>query len=378
VSGATGATGAARTEVAVRVSTLELFFDLVFVFTVTQLTGVLVDELSLVGVVRVLLMLGVIWWMYGGYAWLTNAVALTSSARRAMLLTGMAGFLAIALAIPSAFDGGGWVFGVGYWVVNAVHTGLFVRAAGTGSAAAMKGLAPLNLASATLVLAGGLAPGGWRYAAWAAAMALQIATPYLYSQRRHTITATHFVERHGLVMIIALGESVVAIGVGAAEVPLTIGLLAVAILGLVLVYFLWWAYFGGDDERAEHVLAAAAPERRPRLALRAYGYAHYPMLLGIVVLATGVKKAIGHPFDHLTVPQALALSGGVALFLAGDVWFRRVLGIGRVGYRAVAVLGALAVIPLGPVMAVAQLGALAAMLALLLTAEGHLPGRARS
>src|SRR5213076_693325 len=115
-------------EPAIRVSTLELFFDLVFVFTITQLTDVLVHHLDAVGVVRVLLMLGVIWWMYGGYAWLTNAVAPSSTTRRSLLLSGMAGFLLIALAVPGAFGASGWIFGVAYLGVNLVHLVLFIRA----------------------------------------------------------------------------------------------------------------------------------------------------------------------------------------------------------------------------------------------------------
>src|SRR5918911_5439474 len=140
---------------AVRVSTLELFFDLVFVFTVTQLTGILAAHLDLKHLVDVLLLLGVIWWMYSGYAWLTNAVAPNSPARRTLLLTGMAGFLVMALAIPDGFGRYGWLFGVSYVVVNLVHTALFLRA-GPQAAVALRRLGPLNIASALLGLVGGL------------------------------------------------------------------------------------------------------------------------------------------------------------------------------------------------------------------------------
>jgi low temperature requirement protein LtrA len=144
----------------VRVSTPELFFDLVFVFTITQLTEVLADHLDLVGVVRVTLMLGVIWWMYSAYAWLTNAITPSSPLRRALLLVGMGSFLAVALAVPDAFGAAGWLFGLGYMVVNLVHTGVFAMAGGESVVRALRGgLAPLNLLSSSLVLAGGFSPG---------------------------------------------------------------------------------------------------------------------------------------------------------------------------------------------------------------------------
>jgi len=367
---ATPAGTAAGVEPAVRVSTLELFFDLVFVFTITQLTGLLAGDLTPAGLGRVMLMLGVIWWMYGGYAWLTNAVAPTNTLRRGLLITGMAGFLAVALGIPDGYGPAGWAFGVGYFVVNAVHSGLFRLAGGPGAAAAMRWLGPLNLLSATLVLAGGFAPGGWRYGAWAAALAVQIASPYLHPIGGFTISATHFVERHGLVVIVALGESVVAIGAGVGARP-TWRLVAVAVLGLVLAYYLWWAYFGGDDERAERALAGIAdPHRRARAALSAYGYAHYPILLGIVVLAAGVKKAIGHAFDHLLPAQALAVGGGVILFLGGDLAFRAVLRIPGPWYRIGCIVAAAVTVPLGLLYATVQLAVLTAVIAVLLAIEG--------
>ena len=148
-----------------------------------------------------------------------------------------------------------------------------------------------------------------------AAFAVQIATPYLIPIGGFTISAAHFVERHGLVIIIALGESVVAIGVGADELHLDIGLLAVAVAGLVVAYFLYWAYFGGDEERAEHALDSIADsKRRARMALQAYGYAHYPMLIGIIATAAGIKKEIAHAFGHVSAragDRARRRRGGV-------------------------------------------------------------------
>jgi low temperature requirement protein LtrA len=347
----------------VRVSTLELFFDLVFVFTVTQLTAILAEHLDLKHLVDVLLLLGVIWWMYSGYAWLTNAVAPNSTMRRTLLLTGMAGFLVMALAIPDAFGRYGWLFGVSYLVVNLVHTTLFLRA-GALAAVALRRLGPLNIASALLVLVGGVAPEPFRHLCWAAAVALQIVTPYLHRIEMHVLHAGHFVERHGLVVIVAIGESIVAIGVGFAGVELDAAAVAVALLGLAIAYYLWWIYFAGDDERSEHVLAHTAdPLRRTRLAVRAWGYAHYFLLLGIVVLAVGIKKTVGHAFEGLDWKYAIALGGGVALYQLGHAWFVGMLRLPGWKHRVVAALIVLATIPLGHLMAVAQLAAIPLIMA---------------
>ena len=179
----------------------------------------------------------------------------------------MGGFLIVALAAPQAFGASGWAFGAGYLVVNVVHTVLFLRAGDTGIAQAMRGLAPLNLASALLVLVGGLLEGWPRYALWAAALALQIATPYLHRVEGHRVVAGHFVERHGLVVIVAIGESIVAIGVGASDLALGLSLVLVALLSLALSASLWWLYFS-DESAVERSLArrdaGAAPGDGPR------------------------------------------------------------------------------------------------------------------
>jgi low temperature requirement protein LtrA len=355
--------GTPAVEPAIRVSTLELFFDLVFVFTITQLTEVLVDRLSLATVGDVLLVLGVVWWMYSGYAWLTNAVAPSSTTRRTLLLTGMGGFLVMALAIPEAFGDAGWIFGVSYLVVNLVHSALFVRA-GPQAARAMRTLAPLNISSALLVLAGGVLPEPYRHLCWVAALGLQIATPYLHPLGMHAIAPGHFVERHGLVVIVAIGESIVAIGLGFRGLPVGLDTVVVALLGLGIAYYLWWVYFAKDDARAEHVLASTAdPLRRARIALQGWGYAHYPMIIGIVVLAAGVKKTVGHPFEAAHWGPALALGGGAAIYLLGHAWFLRVLRLPGSAHRIVAAAAVLATIPLGHVLAVAQLAAIPLIMA---------------
>jgi low temperature requirement protein LtrA len=354
-----------------RVSTLELFFDLVFVFTITQLTAVLSDDPTPRGLLRVVLMLGVIYYMYGGYAWLTNAVAADRAARRLLLLGGMAGYLVLALAIPRAFSEGDAAFGVAYLVVVAIHAGLFTRAGPTHTVRAVFRLAPFNLGSALLVLAAVLVEGTLAYLLWAAAFALEWFTPILAGTGGFRIAPAHFVERHGLVVIVALGESIVAIGIGAADLPVDPALASVAVLGLLLAACLWWAYFGGDDDtRAERALAAVPDDRRGWVAIQAFGYWHLLMLLGVIAMAAGLKDAIGHAFDPLDLAHALMLAGGAALFLAGDLLFRRTLHLGPAALRATAAALALATVPVGLALsALAQLTTLVLVLAAALTLE---------
>jgi low temperature requirement protein LtrA len=341
----TGAIGEAEAEEQ-RVTSLELFFDLVFVFTLTQLTTLLAGNPSLLGGIRVTLIFVVLFWMYGGYAWLTNQVPPTRPARRLLLILGMAAFLICALAVPRAFDGAGVVFGFGYLLVTLVHLGLYASAYG---ATIVRWIGPFNLASALCVILAGVVGGPAVYPLWVAAILIQFVTPFTSrSQERPRIRADHFVERHGLLLLIALGESVVAVGIGVGHEPLSLGLFGTVLLGLALAATLWWAYFASDEEQAERALATAEPvDRQLRLAIAAYFFAYLPMLLGIITFAAGVKESIGEAGHRLDVAAAVTLGAGVALYLGGDVAFRTALGIRPVAARAVAAAAALVTIVLG-------------------------------
>ncbi len=368
---------APETEDLRRVSALELFFDLVFVFTITQLTTVLANEPTWRGLLQAVLMLGVIWWMYDGYAWLTNAVAPDLLRRRLVLLGGMAGFLVLALATPHAFSGAGEAFGIAYVVIVAIHAGLFIRETPEDVTRAILTLAPYNLVTALLVLAGGLAGGTAQYVLWALAFVGEWASAVISETEGYNIAPAHFVERHALVVIVALGESVVAVGIGAAGLPIDLELVGVAVLGLLLAACLWWAYFGEGEDAPERALAAAPRNRRPRMALNAFGYAFLPLLFGIIAVAAALKQATGHPFDDLEPARALQLSGGVAAYLLGDALFRASLHLARAPWRMAAGVLALAAIPLGTqVSAVAQIAAIVVVLAGALALEQARPATA--
>jgi low temperature requirement protein LtrA len=282
----------------------------------------------------------------------------------------MAGYLVLALCIPRAFDDGGTAFGLAYVAIVGIHAGLFIRATPVTVSQAMRGLAPYNLFTALLVAAGGIVGGTTQYVLWALAGAGEWISGRLFVSGGFEVAPSHFVERHGLVIIVALGESIVAVGIGASDLPIDLKLALVAVLGLALVTCLWWAYFGADEEGPERALSTAPPERRPGMALDAFGYAYLGLLLGIIAVAAGLEEAIAHPFDHVEPSRALHLAGGVALFLAANVAFRLILGLGSVAWRAAAAAGALATIPLGTALAAtAQIGAVVAVLVAALALE---------
>jgi low temperature requirement protein LtrA len=350
-----------------RVSTLELFFDLVFVFAITQLTGILAHDESIADGFRVLLVFGVLWWMYGGYVWLSNARTPARPPERLLMLAGMAGFLVMGLAIPDAFGRDGVALGVGYLIVVLIHAGLYQRINRN-----IARVAPFNLAAALLVIVAGIVEGPAAYGLWAAALAVQVLSPFVLPVRgRFGIQPSHFTERHGALVIIVLGESVVDIGIGAEGHAVTVSLAFSAVLGLALTAALWWAYFGAeDDEKAERAMLAADPAARPALALAAYFYAYIPMLLGIVALASGVKEAIVNTGNTLPAGPCLAMGCGVALFLAGSAAFRHALRIGAERYRLTAAVVSLAASWVGVTLSVAaEMALLTVIVAAALMAE---------
>ncbi|MDG4821843.1 low temperature requirement protein A [Asanoa sp. WMMD1127] len=366
-------------ETSVRVSTLELFFDLVVVFTIMQLTDSLADHLGWAALGETVLMLALIWWMYSGYAWLTNAMAPSSTYRRTLLLVGMAGFLIIALAIPGSFGAKGWAFGVGYLLVTLAHSVLFLHSAGASAVRAAVGFAPLNLVSAGLVLAGGLLPSSSRAIWWGAALVVQFVIPFLRRLGGVSLIAGHFVERHGLIMIIVIGESIVSIGLGFAGVSLDGASILLALLGLGVAYYFWWAYFAGDEERSTAALAGITdPVRRAWIAIWAFGHAHFPMVIGIVLFSAGIKEAIPAAFDPLAWSAAAALAAGAALFLVGHAVFLLILGIRHgVPHRLMAAVLILPTVFIGRIDATAQVLAILAIMSVGLIIE-DLPELIRS
>src|SRR5918992_5627934 len=308
-----------------RVTPLELFFDLVFVFALTQVTGFLADHLTWLGMLQGGALLIVLWWAWGGYSWLTNAVpAEDVIPARLVILAAMAAMLVASLAVPDAFGEYGVLFGLAYFVVRVLHVVLFVLATGSTPEArqAMLRLAPGFLGAPLLLIPAGFLNGFAQGALWAVALAIDLGVSLVRGVSGFRVHAGHFVERYGLIVIIALGESIVAIGVGASGLELGAGVVVAAVLGIALAAALWWAYFDLVMLVAERRLSAAKGAERARLARDAYSYLHLPMLAGIVLVALGIKQTLAYVGDPLGTIPAVALCGGVALFLLGHNAFR--------------------------------------------------------
>jgi low temperature requirement protein LtrA len=343
---------AARVVEIERASTLELFLDLVFVFTVTQLTELVAHPDGLGSYGQAALILVVTFWMYDGFVWLTGTVSLARPAIRISIFAAMAGFLVMAMAIPTAFGpsesssfDGGVAFGVAYLAVTPIHAGLFSTAP-TSSATAIWRLAPFNLAGAALVLIAGFVDPDWRWVLWLLAVAIMVSNTVMRREEGFTLSATHFVERHGLVILIALGESIVAIGAGAAGLKIDAALAGTAALALALSASMWWLYFDRDDERAGRVLVSTARGRQARLGMW-IAYSHLVMVAGVVLMAAGVESIVAHPKDPAETAAAWNLAAGTSVYLLGEGWFRASLGIGGWVRRLVAAAVLLATVAVG-------------------------------
>lgn len=326
-------------QVAGEVTTLELFFDLVFVFAITQLTSTL-SHGTLAGVGRAALLLLMIWWMYSGYAWLTNAAPPVTPRRRALLLVGMIGNFVAALAIPHAYGVDRVVFAGALLLVVLVHAGMYVTEAARVTRGMILQLLGWNIAGAGVALAGAIVGHGLVYW-WLGAVVVQAVIPRTVSitsfnraeddgMPSFALVPPHFIERHGLMLLIALGESVLAIGVGVSAGVHHIGLDRIAFAGvsLMLASALYWAYFGtGEEAKAEAALDAAAPERTQAMALASFGYAFWVVLFAVMLTASGLHHALAHPTHAMPWAYAAQLCCGVGAFWAGLAFFRRVLGI---------------------------------------------------
>ncbi|HEV7163186.1 MAG TPA: low temperature requirement protein A [Solirubrobacteraceae bacterium] len=307
-----------------RVTSLELFFDLVFVLALTQCTALMAGTPTWEGVLKGLLVLGVLWWSWVGYAWLTSVVDPEEGSVRLVMFAAMAALLVAALCVPGAFGGDALLFACAYGVVRAAHIGLFMLAS-RGDAAlrsSVVGLAGSTAVGMGLLLAAAFTSHGLQIGLWALALLLDAGGPFLFGAEGWRLVPGHFAERHGAIIIIALGESIVAIGAGSSA-SVNGGVVAAAVLGTVVAGALWWLYFDVVAIVAERRLAKAAEGReRNEVARDSYSYLHFPMVAGIALVALGLKKTLAHVSDPLAFIPAAAMLGGGALYLLAHVAFR--------------------------------------------------------
>ena len=354
------------------VSPLELFFDLVFVLAFTQCTALMADEPTWEGLAKGLLVLGVLWWSWVGYAWVTSVVDPEDDAVRLVIFAAMAALLIVALCVPEAFGDSALILACAYAVVRIAHIALFMLASRDqpNLRASVIGLSISTGIASGLLLSASFADGALQGAIWVLALVLDIGLPYLFWAEGWQLKPHHFAERHGLIVIIALGESIVAVGVGA-EHGVDGGVVAAAIVGTAVAAALWWLYFDVVALVAARRLADAQPGREQNeMARDSYSILHLPMVAGIVLVALGMKKTLGEVEDPLKLVPATALLGGAAMYLLAHVAFRyrhiHTLNTRRLGLAVllVAFIAAAIEIP-----ALATISVLALALALLIVVE---------
>ena len=307
-----------------RVTPLELFFDLVFVLAITQCTALMSHDQTWSGLAQGLLILGVLWWAWVGYSWLTSVIDPEAEAVRFVIFVAMAALLIVSLCVQEAFDNLALTFALGIGVFRTAHIALFMLAGADDQdlRRSVIGLAVSTAVAVGLLIVASLFDGVAQGALWALAIFLDMAGPYFFGSEGWKIVPGHFAERHGLILIIALGESIVAIGVGASG-ALDLGIGAAAVLGVFLAAALWWTYFDVVAlVSARRLGEAEVGKIQNELARDSYSFIHLLMIAGIVLMALGMKVTIGHYDEHLHDVPAFALLGGLAVYLIGLVAFR--------------------------------------------------------
>jgi low temperature requirement protein LtrA len=365
-----------------RVTPLELFFDLVFVLAITQCTALMAAHPTWEGLAEGVLVLAMLWWAWVGYAWLTSVVDPEEGSVRLAIFVAMAALLVAALCVPRAFGANGLEFAIAYAIVRVAQIALFNVASRDDPQlrhSILTGLVGSTATGAALLVTASFTDGALQLGLWALALVLDMSGPLFFGVEGWKLVPGHFAERHGLIVLIALGESIVAIGVGANH-SVDAGVIGAAVLGTILAAALWWMYFDVVALVAARRLARAAVGREQNaLARDAYSFLHLPMIVGIVLVALGMKKTLAHVEDPLKIVPDFALLGGVAIYLLAHVAFRYRGGRTLSRRRLFLALGVLALVPVGVELpALATLGILAGLLVGLIAYETHSYGESRA
>jgi low temperature requirement protein LtrA len=370
-----------------RVSTIELFFDLVFVYAITQTTQLMADHLSLLGIGQGLAMLAVLWWCWCSFAWLGTTIHVDHGIARLAMFGAMAVMFLVSLTIPEAFtDRPGGLYApllfVGcYFAVRVLHQVAYLGAA-QHDPGLRKVLIKMWLGlgpSIVLLAVAAFMSGPWQLVLWVVALGADYVNVYFSGPEGWRMNSpAHFAERFGLIVIIALGESIVAIGIGIGPVPMTWLIAGAAVCGLGVAAGMWWTYFDVVARVSEHRLTRATGLDRVKIATDSYTFLHLPLIAGIVLVALGLKKALLYIADteHHVPGEAVhgvaiwALTGGLALYLVAlSSLRRRNLGSWNVQRLMLAVLLLAATPLLEHLPAAALVGIIAALVLGLITFE---------
>ena len=328
-----------------KTSYLELFFDLVFVFAFTQVTALILEDTSPQGFARAALVLAMVWWAWSAYAWMTNAVDVENAVTRLIMFAAMVAGFFMALAVPDAFqDEAAW-FAVAYFAVRVLQPALYlwgVRDEPETFGVLLR-LTPWFFIAAFVALVGGFVDPDYRAWVWVASLVIDVIGTLTAARGDWHVSPSHFAERFALIVIIALGESIVAIGVGTSHLTRDATYAISVVVAFAGVAALWWAYFDFTAVAAERSLRRASGRDRSALARDIFTYFHYPLVLGVILYAVAAKKTLEHPRDPLSNAGRWALGLGIALFLVGFALMRfRV--IRRVAWERLAAAAAILVI----------------------------------
>ena len=347
-----------------KTSYIELFFDLVFVFAFTQVTALILEDTSPQGFLRSALVLAMVWWAWSAYAWMTDAIDVDNSVTRLIMFAAMVAGFFMALSVPDAFqDEAAW-FAVAYFVARVLHTALYAWGVREhpGQLRAVAQLTPWFLVAALVALAGGFADPEYRAWIWLASLVIDVVGTLTIARGEWRVSPSHFAERFALIVIIALGESIVAIGIGTSDLERDATYALSVVVAFAGVAALWWAYFDFTAVAAERSLRRASRAARGPLARDVFTFFHYPLVLGIIFYAVAAKKTLEHPLDPLSEPGRWALGLGVAAFLCAFALMRfrvlRRIAWERLGAAAVALVlsvsldGTDAIVTLGVVILV--------------------------
>jgi low temperature requirement protein LtrA len=351
-----------------KVTFVELFFDLVFVFCITQIAAMFHDHVDLATAGSALLVFWLVWWAWTQFTWALNA-ANTDHPRVQMttlVATAVAFFLAVG--IPGALGNRATWFALPYVAVRMIGLLLYYAVARNDPAQrqAVRVFGLLSLSGLAAVVVGALAGGGAQYGWWGLAVALDLLAAGVGGQLEGwNLHPDHFVERHGLIVIIALGETLIVAATGLAGAAMTPAAIATGVLAVAVTCGLWWSYFRRTRLELEHALRQSAGNTRSRLARDVFSVMHFPMLCGVIALAAGTEEALAHPDELLAVSVRVALGAGAMLFVCGTglaIW--RATGRTMVWRGVLAPVGAAVVLGVGTVPWVAMttlLGMLVAM-----------------
>ncbi|MCE3287603.1 MAG: low temperature requirement protein [Gaiellaceae bacterium] len=333
-----------ETEEERKTSYIELFFDLVFVFAFTQVTALILEDTSVQGFLRSALVLAMVWWAWSAYAWMTNAIDVENSVTRLLMFGAMAAGFFMALSVPDAFqDEAAW-FAVAYFVARVLNSMLYAWGVrdDPGQLRAVARLSPWFVLAAVIALIGGFADADYRAWIWLASLVIDVVGTLLVARADWRVSPSHFAERYALIVIIALGESIVAIGIGTSDLERDATYALSVVVAFAGVAALWWAYFDFTAVAAERSLRRASAAARGPLARDVFTFFHYPVVLGIIFYAVAAKKTLEHPLDPLSEPGRWALGLGVAAFLCAFALMRfrvlRRIAWERLGAGAVALV----------------------------------------